>query len=132
MVTQRARVGSAFGVAFARYQVRRRRLGRLCPRHVTIKTQTTKEKSGAEHELEARSGGGAQIDALQKPSEKLFMFFSCAKKAHIPEGTVTIQAEVKTVGFTDEAGRESELDCSDPDLTPDQRPKVDLKSKPKK
>ena len=67
-----------------------------------------------------------------KPGEKIFMFFSCVKKAHIPEGTVTIQAEVKTVGFTDEAGRESEFYWSNPDLTPDQRPKADLKAKPKK
>jgi hypothetical protein len=67
-----------------------------------------------------------------KPGEKIFMFFSCVKKAHVPEGTVTIQAEVKTVGFTDEAGRESEFYWSNPDLTPDQRPKADLKSKSKK
>jgi hypothetical protein len=40
-----------------------------------------------------------------KPGEKIFMFFSCVKKAHVPEGTAAIQAEVKTVGFTDDAGR---------------------------
>jgi len=67
-----------------------------------------------------------------KPGEKIFMFFSCVKKAHVPEGTATIQAEVKTVGFTDEAGRESVYYWSNPDLAPDKRPKSDLKSKPKK
>ena len=67
-----------------------------------------------------------------KPGEKIFMFFSCVKKAHIPDGTATIQAEVKTVGFTDDAGRESEFYWSNPELTPDKRPKSDGKSKPKK
>ncbi|HET7540608.1 MAG TPA: hypothetical protein VFK05_12075 [Polyangiaceae bacterium] len=67
-----------------------------------------------------------------KPGEKIFMFFSCVKKAHVPEGTATIQAEVKTVGFTDEAGRESIFYWSNPDLAPEKRPKSDLKSKPKK
>ena len=36
-----------------------------------------------------------------KPGEKIFMFFSCVKKKHVPEGTVTIEAEAKTVGFAD-------------------------------
>ena len=67
-----------------------------------------------------------------KPGEKIFMFFSCVKKAHVPEGTVTIQAEVKTVGFTDDAGRESIFYWSNPELAPEKRPKADLKSKPKK
>ncbi|MET0789988.1 MAG: hypothetical protein ABW061_00575 [Polyangiaceae bacterium] len=67
-----------------------------------------------------------------KPGEKIFMFFSCVKKAHVPEGTAAIQAEVKTVGFTDDAGRESIFYWSNPDLAPDKRPKSNLKSKPKK
>jgi len=67
-----------------------------------------------------------------KPGEKIFMFFSCVKKAHVPEGTATVQAEVKTVGFTDDAGRESIFYWSNPDLAPNKRPKRDLKSKPKK
>lgn len=58
-----------------------------------------------------------------KPGEKIFMFFSCVKKAHVPEGTVTIEAEVKTVGFADEAGRKNEFYWSNPDLVPDERPK---------
>jgi hypothetical protein len=63
-----------------------------------------------------------------KPGEKIFMFFSCVKKAHVPEGTATVQAEVKTVGFTDDAGRESIFYWSNPDLAPNARPKT----KPKK
>jgi hypothetical protein len=66
-----------------------------------------------------------------KPGEKIFMFFSCVKKSHVPEGTATVQAEVKTVGFTDDAGRESIFYWSNPDLAPNQRPKSDLKPKKK-
>jgi hypothetical protein len=58
-----------------------------------------------------------------KPGEKIFMFFSCVKKAHVPEGTAAIQAEVKTVGFADDAGRESTFYWSNPDLAPEKRPK---------
>ena len=67
-----------------------------------------------------------------KPGEKIFMFFSCVKKSHVPEGTATVQAEVKTVGFTDDAGRESIFYWSNPDLAPNQRPKYDPKAKKKK
>ena len=58
-----------------------------------------------------------------KPGEKIFMFFSCVKKSHVPEGTVTIEAEVKTVGFADEEGKKNEYYWSNPDLVPDARPK---------
>lgn len=58
-----------------------------------------------------------------KPGEKIFMFFSCVKKSHVPEGTASIEAEVKTVGFADEAGKKNEFYWSNPDLAPDLRPK---------
>jgi hypothetical protein len=64
-----------------------------------------------------------------KPGEKIFMFFSCVKKSHVPEGTATIEAEVKTVGFADESGRKNEFYWSNPDLTPEQRPKGGVKTK---
>jgi len=67
-----------------------------------------------------------------KPGEKIFMFFSCVKKTHVPEGTAAIQAEVKTVGFTDDAGKESLFYWSNPELAPEKRPKSDPKAKPKK
>ena len=63
-----------------------------------------------------------------KPGEKIFMFFSCVKKEHVPEGTATIEAEVKTVGFADEAGKKSEYYWSNPDLVPDARPKGGAKA----
>jgi hypothetical protein len=67
-----------------------------------------------------------------KPGEKIFMFFSCVKKEHVPEGTVTIEGEVKTVGFADESGKKNEFYWSNPDLAPDERPKSSAKAKPKK
>ena len=67
-----------------------------------------------------------------KPDEKIFVFFSCVKKDHVPEGTATIEAELKTVGFADEGGTRNEFFWSNPDLVPDERPKGGIKSKSKK
>ena len=66
-----------------------------------------------------------------KPGEKIFMFFSCVKKEHVPEGTDSIEAEVKTVGFADEEGKKNEFYWSNPDLVPDVRPKASAKPKKK-
>jgi hypothetical protein len=69
-----------------------------------------------------------------KPGEKIFVFFSCVKKDQVPEGTASIEAEVKTVGFADEEGKRNEFYWSNPDLVPDERPKSSGKpasSKPK-
>jgi len=67
-----------------------------------------------------------------KPEEKIFVFFSCVKKAYVPEGTVTIEAEAKGVGFANEAGTDNEFYWSNMDLVPDARPKGGIKAKPKK
>lgn len=67
-----------------------------------------------------------------KPGEKIFVFFSCVKKTHVPEGTVAVEAEVRTVGFANEAGTQNEFYWSNPDLVPDERPKGGIKAKSKK
>ena len=67
-----------------------------------------------------------------KPDEKIFVFFSCVKKDQVPEGTAAIEAEIKAVGFTDEAGTKASLYWSNLDLVPDARPKGGAKSKAKK
>jgi len=64
-----------------------------------------------------------------KPDEKIYVFFSCVKKSDVPEGTVTIEAEVRTVGFADEAGEKTEYYWSNKELTPDERPKGGIKVK---
>lgn len=63
-----------------------------------------------------------------KPAEKIFMFFSCVKKEHVPEGTVAIEAELVTVGFADESGKKNEYFWSNPDLAPKERPKGGIKA----
>ncbi len=63
------------------------------------------------------------------PDEKIFVFFSCVKKSDIPEGTDAIEAEIKTVGFADESGKQSEYYWANKDLVPDERPKGGLKAK---
>jgi hypothetical protein len=64
-----------------------------------------------------------------KPDEKIFVFFSCVKKDDVPEGTAAIEAEAKTVGFSDEAGTKNEFYWSNPDLIPDERPKGGIGAK---
>jgi hypothetical protein len=97
------------------------------------------DKAGKQ--LEVTSGGkprpmqtcsGNVFAGAVKPGEKIFVFFSCVNKAHVPDGTAAIEGEVKTVGFADEAGARNEFYWSNPELAPDQRPKGGLKVKPKK
>ena len=67
-----------------------------------------------------------------KPDEKIFVFFSCVGKEIIPEGTASIEAEAKRVGFADEAGTKNEFYWSNMDLVPDERPKGGIKPQSKK
>lgn len=64
-----------------------------------------------------------------KPEETIWVFFSCVKKEHIPEGTDAIEAEIRTVGFSDEEGTKNEYYWSNADLIPDERPKGGIKVK---
>jgi len=66
-----------------------------------------------------------------KPEEKIWVFFSCVKKDHVPEGTTAIEVEAKGVGFANEAGDKNEYYWSNPDLIPDERPKGGIKPKSK-
>jgi len=62
-----------------------------------------------------------------KPGEKATLWFSCVKKDHVPEGTVAIEAELRTVGFTAESGKKSDTFWRNDDLIPDKRPKGGIK-----
>lgn len=66
-----------------------------------------------------------------KPSEKIFVFFSCVKQGDVPEGTAAIEAEVRTVGFADQSGAKNEFYWKNEDLVPDERPKGGIKPKKK-
>ncbi|HMI86052.1 MAG TPA: hypothetical protein VK550_18275 [Polyangiaceae bacterium] len=61
-----------------------------------------------------------------KPGEKVFMNFSCVKKDDVPKGAVTIEGEISTVAFTDDAGKNDTYWRND-DLIPDERPKGGIK-----
>jgi hypothetical protein len=67
-----------------------------------------------------------------KPDEKIFVFFSCIKKDVVPDGTATIEAEAKGVGFADAAGTQNEYYWANMDLVPDVRPKGGASAKGKK
>jgi len=72
---------------------------------------------------------GNIFDGVMKPEEKAVMWFSCVKQSHVPEGTVTIEAELGTVGFADESGKRTEFYWRNKDLVPDERPKGGVKAK---
>ncbi len=61
-----------------------------------------------------------------KPGEKVFMNFSCVRKEDVPAGATTIEGEIATVGFTDEAGKNDTYWRND-DLVPEDRPKGGIK-----
>jgi hypothetical protein len=67
-----------------------------------------------------------------KPGEKIWVFFSCVKKEDVPEGTATIEAEIKTVGFADASGEKNEFYWENKDLVPEDRPKGGIKPTKKK
>lgn len=67
--------------------------------------------------------GGKIFGGPMKASEKATIQFSCVKKEDVPEGAAAIEAELLTVGFADASGEKVEYYWSNPDLTPDARPK---------
>lgn len=62
-----------------------------------------------------------------KAGEKAVITFSCVKKAHVPEGTTAIEAEMQTVGFTGADGVKADTYWRNEELVPDQRPKGGVK-----
>ncbi|MET0592159.1 MAG: hypothetical protein ABW133_05640 [Polyangiaceae bacterium] len=61
-----------------------------------------------------------------KPAEKVFMNFSCVRKDDVPAGATTIEGEIQTIGFTDDAGK-SDTYWRNDDLAPEERPKGGIK-----
>lgn len=66
---------------------------------------------------------GKIFDGVMKAGEKAVITFSCVKKAHVPEGTTHVEAEMQMVGFVDSGGKTTDLYWKNSDLTPDARPK---------
>ncbi len=74
---------------------------------------------------------GNMFGGVMKPKEKAVITFSCVKSKHVPEGTKTIEAEMQTVGFTDETEKKITAYWRNDDLIPEQRPKGGIKAKKK-
>ena len=62
-----------------------------------------------------------------KAGEKAVLNFSCVKKEHVPDGTVTVEAEMQMVGFTGPDGTKADTYWRNNELTPDTRAKGGLK-----
>lgn len=62
-----------------------------------------------------------------KPAESFALFFSCAGKKIVPDGTGTIEAELRMAGFPDASGAKSDTFWRNDDLTPEERPKGGVK-----
>lgn len=101
------------------------------------------DKAGKQIEIPAAEGAanakpklyhtcsGTIFAGVVKPEETIFVYFSCAKKAKVPEGTKAIEAEIQTVGFADETEKAVSYYWRNSELTPDERPKGGLRAKKK-
>jgi hypothetical protein len=70
---------------------------------------------------------GKIFGGVMKAGEKATIQFSCMKKEDVPEGAVTIEGELATVGFADASGEKVDYYWSNPDLIPAARPKGGVK-----
>jgi hypothetical protein len=100
------------------------------------------DKAGKQLEIPALAGSNASPKPFQtcsgsifagtvKPEETIFVYFSCAKKARVPEGAKTIEAEIQSVGFADETEKAVSFYWRNNELAPDSRPKGGVKAKKK-
>lgn len=90
------------------------------------------DKAGKQLEVKG-AGGKAQpnqpcsgnvFGGVMNPGEKAVITFSCVKKDSVPEGTVSVEAEMQTVGFADSSGKKVEFYWRNAELTPDTRAKA--------
>ena len=93
------------------------------------------DKSGKQIDLADSDGDGPQKAAhyhtcsgsffggVMNPGEKAVLTFSCVPKKVVPDGTVTVEAEMQTVGFADPTGKKVDFYWHNGDLSPDARPK---------
>ena len=66
---------------------------------------------------------GNIFSGVMKVNEKALLTFSCVKKEVVPEGTVAIEAEMLTVGFSDSSEKKSEFYWTNRELAPEVRKK---------
>lgn len=94
-------------------------------------------KTAGDSPKQMQTCSGMIFAGIMKPEEKAVITFSCVAKSHVPEGTETIEAEMRKVGFSDEEGKKIEFYWQNNDLVPEARPKggitsPDAKKKSKK
>jgi hypothetical protein len=70
---------------------------------------------------------GSFFGGVMNPGEREVLTFSCVPKSIIPDGTVTIESEMPTVGFADASGKKIDFYWRNNDLAPDVRPKGGIK-----
>jgi hypothetical protein len=70
---------------------------------------------------------GKFFGGVMKPAEKEVLTFSCVPKTVVPEGTVTVEAEMQMVGFADATEKKIDFYWRNNDLAPDVRPKGGVK-----
>lgn len=70
---------------------------------------------------------GSFFQGVMKPGESATLTFSCVPKKAIPDGTVTIEAEMQMVGFADPTEKKIDFYWRNADLTPAARPKGGVK-----
>ncbi len=70
---------------------------------------------------------GNFFGGVMNPAEKAVLTFSCVPKKVVPDGTVTVEAEMQMVGFTDAGGKKIDFYWRNSDLTPDVRPRGGVK-----
>lgn len=85
------------------------------------KQLSLKDDSGKENPL--KWCFGKIFEGPMKVGEKAVITFSCVKKSDVPEGTVAVEAEMQTVGFTQD-GKTVDFYWRNKELTPDARPKA--------
>jgi len=66
---------------------------------------------------------GNIFGGVMKVKEKALLTFSCVKKSAVPEGAAAIEAELVSVGFSDENEQKSEFYWANRELAPAVRPK---------
>jgi hypothetical protein len=70
---------------------------------------------------------GKFFGGVMKPAEREVLTFSCVPKTVVPDGTVTIEAEMQMVGFADASEKKIDYYWRNTDLAPDARPKGGVK-----
>ncbi|MEO6420911.1 MAG: hypothetical protein ABIP39_15975 [Polyangiaceae bacterium] len=71
--------------------------------------------------------GVSLFGGVMKAGEKAVLSFSCVRKESVPEGTVAMEGEVQSVGFSDASEKKSEFYWKNDDLVMDVRKKGGLK-----